>query len=183
MGIALSACCGFRVFLPLLLSSVAAHWGFIPLQPGMEWLAGWPAMACFATATVLEIGAYYIPFIDNLLDAVATPLAVGAGAVLAVSIFPTGEMEPLWRWGLGILAGGSLAGSIQIGSGILRLLSTKSTAGTGNAVVATGENFAALAGSVAGILVPVLAAAVLLILASWLSLRILGRGFSGKKPK
>ncbi len=183
MGIALSACCGFRIFLPLLVAALAGHWGLIPLQHDMAWLGSWPAIICFGTATVLEIAAYYIPVVDNVLDALAAPLAVGAGTLAAVSLFPAGEWEPLWRWVLAALAGGTLAGGIQLGSGLLRLLSTKTTAGAGNAAVATGENVAALGGSVGAVFVPVLTALLLLLLAAWLFFRVLKRIFSRKKDK
>ncbi|GAO44237.1 DUF4126 domain-containing protein [Flavihumibacter petaseus] len=183
MGIALSACCGFRIFLPLLLSAVGARLGWVPLQGDMLWLAGWPAIACFGTATALEIAAYYVPFIDNLLDTIAAPLAVAAGALLAFSVFPAGDVTPLWRWGIAILAGGSIAGTIQVGSGMLRLLSTKTTAGAGNAVVATGENLAAGGGSVAAMFLPVLTAAAMVMVAGWLTIKVFRRFFSGKNGK
>ena len=182
MGIGLSACCGFRVFLPLLVAALAARAGILPVQEGMGWLGSWTAIICLGTATLLEILAYYIPFIDNLLDTIATPLAVGAGTLVAFSVFPTGDTEPMFRWGLALLAGGSLAGTIQIGSGLLRLLSTKTTAGMGNAAVATSENIAALGGSLASLWIPVVAALLLLLLCAWLVIRICRRVFLGKKP-
>jgi hypothetical protein len=130
MGIALSACAGFRVFIPMLAGALAAHFNIINLPDDMHWLSSWPAIACFGTAAVAEVGAYYIPFIDNLLDTIATPLSVGAGTVLASSILPIGNQEPLVRWGIGLLAGGSMAGTIQMGTGLLRLFSSKATLGT-----------------------------------------------------
>ncbi|HPZ89489.1 MAG TPA: DUF4126 domain-containing protein [Flavihumibacter sp.] len=182
MGIGLSACCGFRVFLPMLVAALAARAGVLPVQEGMAWLYSWPAIITLGTATVLEILGYYIPFIDNLLDTMAAPLAIGAGTLLAFSVFPTGEMDAIYRWGLALLAGGSLAGTIQIGSGLLRLLSSKTTAGMGNAAVATGENLAALGGSLASLWIPVIAALLLLLLCAWLSIRIFRHFYFGKKP-
>ncbi|KIC92965.1 DUF4126 domain-containing protein [Flavihumibacter solisilvae] len=175
LGIALSACCGFRVFLPLLGASVAAYFGWIPLNPEMQWMAGLTAIISFGTAAVLEVLAYYIPFVDNLLDAIATPLAVVAGTVLAASFLPLGGMDPLLRWGLGLIAGGGTAGIIQAGTGFLRLLSTKTTAGTGNAVLATGENLAAAGGTIASLLVPVLAAILTIGLVVYLVVALIKR--------
>lgn len=175
LGIALSACCGFRVFLPLLVASIGAHFNLIPLNEGMEWMGTVPAMVSFGTAAVLEIGAYYISFVDNLLDTIATPLAVVAGATMAASFLPLGNMDPLLKWGLGIVAGGATAGTIQLGTGMLRLLSSKTTAGIANPVMATGENLAALGGSVASLFLPVLMAVLLLILISYLMVRLFTR--------
>lgn len=168
LGIALSACCGFRVFVPVLAASLAGRMGWVGLPQDMAWMATVPALICFGVAAVLEVLAYYIPVVDNLLDAIATPLSVGAGTLLASSLLPTADAEPLLRWTTALLAGGGAAGTIQMGTGLLRLLSTKTTVGTGNAVVATGENAAAITGSVASFFFPILLAILMLVLAVWI---------------
>jgi hypothetical protein len=149
----------------------------------MAWLSGWPAIALFGTAAVAEIVAYYIPFIDNLLDTIATPLSVGAGTVLAASILPLGDLDPALRWGVGLLAGGSAAGTIQLGTGLLRLFSSKATVGTGNAVVATGENAAAISGSVLAFIIPVVIALLLVGLVLWILVKLGGRLFRQKPAR
>ena len=171
MGIALSACAGFRVFIPMLAGALAGHFGLVDLPQSMAWLSSWPAIALFGTAALAEIAAYYIPFVDNLLDTIATPLSVGAGTVLAASILPVGDNEPL-RWAVGLLAGGSAAGTIQLGTGLLRLFSSKATAGTGNVVVSTSENVAAVSGSVLSLFIPVLIAVLLLGLIVWIVVKL-----------
>ena len=180
LGIALSACAGFRVFIPMLAAALGAKFGIIGLPEDMSWLGSWPAIISFGTAAVIEIGAYYIPFIDNLLDTVATPLSVVAGATLASSIIPMGEQEPLLRWTVGLLAGGAAAGTIQLGTGLLRLFSSKATVGTGNAVVATGENAAAITGSALSFAIPVIIALLLIALITWILVKIFRR-FSGRR--
>lgn len=175
MGIALSACAGLRVFLPLLAAALAAQFNFINLPADMQWLGSWPAVICLGTAAILEVGAYYIPFIDNLLDTIATPLSVAAGTMLAFSILPVSDQEPLIRWGMALLAGGSTAGTIQLGTGFLRLLSSKATAGTGNAIVATSENAAATTGAVLSLLFPIIMAVLLICLVLWIVIKIFSR--------
>jgi hypothetical protein len=172
MGIGLSACAGFRVFIPMLAGAIAAHFNIINLPKDMQWLSGWPAIAVFGTAAIAEVCAYYVPFIDNLLDTVATPLSVAAGTVLASSILPVQDLEPPLRWGIGLLAGGSAAGTIQLGTGVLRLLSSKTTVGAGNAVVATSENAAAISGSVLIFFIPIVIALLLLFLIGWILLKL-----------
>ena len=86
-----------------------------------------------------------------------------------------GDLDPLIKWGLGIVAGGATAGTIQVGAGLLRLLSTKTTAGLGNSVIATGENLAAISGSLASLILPVLIALVLLGICIFLAYRIFTR--------
>ena len=82
LGLALSACAGFRVFIPMLAAAIAGKFNIISLGD-MQWLGSYPAIICFGTAAIYEIAAYYIPFIDNILDTIATPLSVAAGTVLA----------------------------------------------------------------------------------------------------
>jgi hypothetical protein len=175
MGIGLSACAGFRVFIPMLAAAVAAHFNIINLPNDMQWLSGWPAIALFGTAAIAEVGAYYVPFIDNLLDTVATPLSVLTGTVLASSMLPIQDMQPALRWGIGLLAGGSAAGTIQLGTGLLRLLSSKATMGAGNAVVATTENAVAFSGSVLVFIIPVIIAVLLLLLIGWILFKLAGK--------
>jgi hypothetical protein len=175
LGIALSACCGFRVFIPLLAGALAGHFQLFSLPADMQWMASWPAIICFGTAAIAEIAAYYIPFIDNLLDTIATPLSVVAGTVLATSFLPIADLDPLLRWGAGLLAGGSSAGVIHIGTGLLRLFSSKATVGTGNAIVSTTENAAAISGSVLSFIIPVIVAVVLLVLICWIVVQLTRR--------
>ena len=54
--------------------SIAALTGYLDLTSGFEWIGTYPALLIFATATVLEIVAYYVPWLDNLLDTVATTM-------------------------------------------------------------------------------------------------------------
>ncbi|MEJ8817897.1 DUF4126 domain-containing protein [Lacibacter sp. H407] len=175
MGIALSACCGFRVFVPMLGASFAAWQQWFNLPADMQWVGSLPAVLCFGTAAVLEIGAYYIPFVDNLLDTIATPLAVAAGTILAASFLPIAEFTPLLKWILAIVAGGGAAGTVQAGTGLLRLFSSKATAGTGNVVVSTGENAAAIGGTALSFIAPVIIALLMLLLIGWILVKGVGR--------
>ncbi len=167
MGIALSACCGFRIFIPLLAASLAGYFNWISLPDTVNWMGSLTSVICFGTAALLEIAAYYIPFVDNLSDLIATPLAAGAGTLVAYSILPAQENSELLQWILALVAGGVSAGTIQSGTGLLRLASTKFTAGTGNAVVATGENAAAIGGVALSFILPLLMAFFLLLLIFW----------------
>ena len=162
LGISLSACCGFRIFVPMLAASIAAinHWIHLPAD--MLWLGSWPAFTAFSVAALVEIAAYYIPFLDNLLDTIATPIAILAGTLLATALLPLPGDTGLSRWVFGFLAGGTTAGTIQVGSGMLRLFSTKATLATGNPLLATGENAAAVTGSLLAFVVPVVVALILL---------------------
>ena len=171
LGIALSATAGFRVFVPMLAGALAGHFGIINLSADMAWLSTWPAIIAFGTAALLEIAAYYIPFVDNVLDTIAAPLSVVAGTVLASSILPIDQQAPVVRWAIALVAGGAAAGTIQLGTGLLRLFSSKATVGTGNFVVATTENGHAISGSLLWFVIPVVVAPFLVILVLWVLLK------------
>ena len=162
IGIGLSASCGFRVFVPLLVASIAAKMNLFVVNEGFQWLSSWPAIISFGTATVAEILAYYIPFIDNLLDTITTPMAVVGGTLLLTSVIPV-DNEFL-KWAIGFLFGGGAAATVQGGTVLTRLASTKLTAGIGNPVLATGEHVAAFGSSVLSLIIPLIIAALILLL-------------------
>jgi len=169
IGIGLSASCGFRVFVPMFVASIAAKIGVFPVNEGFLWLAGWPAIICLGTATIVEILAYYIPFVDNLLDTIATPLAIGAGTLLVTSVLPVDNN--MLKWTIGFIVGGGAAAAVQAGSVVTRLVSSNLTAGTGNAVVATGEHAAAIGTSVLSLFIPLAVAVILILLNTFIILK------------
>ena len=62
VGIGLSAACGFRVFLPLLVMNLAPSLtGHLHLSPGFEWIGSHYASIAFGTATLVEVLAYTFP--------------------------------------------------------------------------------------------------------------------------
>ena len=162
LGVGLAAAAGLRVFVPALVASLAAWQGLLSPAEGFAWLGTWPAVAVLSVATVVEVGAYYIPWVDNALDAVAGPGAIVAGALLTTSLLDV-DSEAL-RWTLGLIAGGGAAGVVQGGTTLLRATSTATTGGLANPVVSTGEAVGAVSLSVMSVLAPVVAVALLLLL-------------------
>ena len=155
LGLGLAAACGFRIFVPLLIINLAHQAEWLSLTPSFEWLGSTPALIAFGAATALEIGAYYVPWLDNLLDTVASPAAVVAGVIVTASVV-TG-MDPMLKWTLAVIAGGGVAGSIQALTSGTRHASAFTTAGLANPVVSTIEVASSFALSVLSILVPLLA--------------------------
>jgi len=170
VGLALSTAAGLRVFVPLLLTGAAARLGTLKLTPEMAWIGSDAALVAFATATVLEIVAYYIPWLDNLLDTIATPAAVTAGIMITAAATP--DLSPFLRWALAIVAGGGAAGLVQVGTALLRLKSSTFTAGAGNPLIATGELAGSIVLSVMGLLAPLLATVVVAVLLVVLASRV-----------
>lgn len=172
LGIGLAAAVGLRIFLPLLVASVAAATGHLELSPAFAWLASTPAIVMLGVATVLEILAYYVPGVDNLLDAIATPATVVAGAVVAAAVMT--DLPPIVKWTTAVIAGGGVAGLTQGVTALLRAKSTAMTGGLGNSAVATGELGGAIVLAVLSIAAPVIAAG-LVVLIIWLAVRVARR--------
>lgn len=155
LGVSLAASCGFRVFTPLLVLGLAGRFANFPVAELMSWTATDTGLVCLGCATLLEILAYYIPWVDHALDSVSTPLALVAGTLVV-----GGQLEGMpdaLQWGVAVVGGGGAAGAVQLGTVSLRAVSSAVTGGLGNFAVSTGENIMALVGAVLSIIVPVAA--------------------------
>jgi Domain of unknown function (DUF4126) len=179
LGVGLAAATGFRVFLPLLVVSVAAYTGHLPLGDGFAWLGTPAALTMLGVAAVAEILAFYIPGVDNLLDALATPAAFVAGTVVSAAVMT--DVPPMVKWTAAVIAGGGVAGLTQGVTAMLRAKSTVFTGGLGNLVIATAELGGALLVSLLALAAP-LAALAVVILFLWLAIRLLRRLLRGAHP-
>jgi hypothetical protein len=175
VGISLAAACGFRVFVPFLVVSIAALSGHLNLAPGFEWIGTYYALAAFGVATLLEVLAYYIPWFDNLLDTLATPVAVVAGVLIAASVIT--DMSPFVRWTLAAVVGGGTAAAVQSATVAVRAASSVTTAGLGNQVVSTGELGGSVVTAVLAVSLPVVA--VILVIGLAFCIRGLRRRWRG----
>lgn len=155
LGIGLSASVGFRVFLPLFALSLASYFNVWELNESWLWIGSTTAVITLGIATVVEIIAYYIPVIDNLLDTIAIPLATIAGTAVMVST--VADLSPVITWALAIIAGGGTATAIKSSASTTRLGSTVSTGGIGNPVVSTIETGTSIVMSIVSIFIPVMA--------------------------
>lgn len=178
LGIGLAAATGFRVFLPMLVVSIAANTGHLHLAESFAWLGTPSALILLGVAAAAEILGYYIPGVDNLLDALATPAAVIAGTLVAAAVVT--DLPPLVKWSTAIIAGGGIAGLTQSTTALLRAKSTLFTGGLGNPVVATGELGGALVLSLLALAAP-FAALTLVIVLLWLAFRWL-RQIARREP-
>lgn len=162
IGIGLAAATGFRVFLPMFAVSLASFMGWIPMSENFEWLSGIPTLIATGIAMMFEILAYYIPFVDHLLDTLSIPLATIAGSIMFASQFA--EVGTFSTWALALIAGGGTAAAISSGFAGTRAASTATTGGLGNSVVATTETAGAGIMSVLALSAPIIAFIVAIIL-------------------
>ena len=161
LGLGLAAACGFRIFVPFLVMSVAANAGHLTLGVGFEWIGTTPALIALAVATLLEIVAYYVPWLDTFLDTAAAPVAVVAGILVTASAIS--GMSPMLHWGLAVIAGGGVAATVQAATTVTRQLSTWTTLGFGNPIVATAEAGGSLLMTALALLLPLAAVGVVLV--------------------
>lgn len=169
----MSAACGFRVFVPFLVMSGAALLGELELAGRFAWIGSYEALAVFGAATGLELLGYAVPWVDNALDTIATPLAVVAGVVASASVL--GDVPPLVRWVVALVAGGGVAGVVQGGTVAARGASSAATGGTGNFLLAAGEALASVVTAVAAFFLPLVVVLAVLILCTLIARRVLRR--------
>ncbi|MFD2823443.1 DUF4126 domain-containing protein [Lacinutrix iliipiscaria] len=162
LGIGLAASVGFRIFVPLFVLSLAAHFNIWELNASWEWVGSMTAVVTLGVATCVEVFAYYIPLVDNLLDSIAVPLAAIAGTAVMVST--VADLSPVITWALAIIAGGGTAAAIAGTSSLTRLASTSTTGGFANPIVSTLETGTSLVMSIISLFIPILAIILVIIL-------------------
>ena len=178
LGIGLAAATGFRVFLPMLVMSVAAYTGHLQLDNSFAWLATPSALTMLGVAAVAEILAYYVPGVDNLLDALATPAALVAGTVVSAAVIT--DLPPMVKWTAAVIAGGGMAGIMQGMTAILRAKSTVLTGGLGNSLIATAQLVGSLLVSLLTLAAP-LAALALVVFFLWLTIHLVRSWIRGAR--
>jgi hypothetical protein len=168
LGIGLASASGFRVFLPLFTLSLASYFNFLDLNDSWQWIGGIPALITLGIAMIAEIFAYYIPFVDNVLDTIAIPLAAIAGTVTMASTMV--NVSPMTTWVMAIIAGGGTATAMQGMTSVTRVASSVKTGGIGNPILSTAETGAAITLSTFAIFLPVVAfilVVLVLLLSYW----------------
>jgi hypothetical protein len=162
LGIGLAASAGFRIFIPLLVLSVAAHFEIIPVGESFAWIGSITAMISLGIATIVETIAYFLPFVDNLLDTLAIPLAGVAGTLAMATTLV--DLDPMVSWALAIIAGGGTAASLTTLTAGTRAVFSATTAGIGNPVLSFIESVVAFVMSIITIFLPIFAFILVIIL-------------------
>ncbi|MGD1906042.1 MAG: DUF4126 domain-containing protein [Leptolyngbyaceae cyanobacterium] len=165
LGLGLSAASGFRIFIPPLAMSLAAHSGMVTLSPDWQWVGSYPAMITLGAATAIEVLAYFVPWVSNGLDAIEVFAAPVAGTLLtASSLSMVGDLNPVLVWTVAAVAGGGTAEIVEGATSVTRLVASSVSGGLGGPVVSTGEMLSATVLSLLAILVPVVAFGVVVFL-------------------
>ena len=171
MGIGLAACAGIRAWLPLLLAGGMARWGIIELGTSFQFIAGDRALILFGVATVIEILADKVPAVDHALDSLSTILRPAAGSLLAASVLWQ-VSDPLTALALGVAVGAPTSLVPHAAKSVLRAASTTFTGGLANPFISILEDLIAVALFVLTVLIPVVVAAVLVLVGLLVARRI-----------
>ena len=164
-GLGLAAASGFRVFLPPFLMAVWVRLGFLDVSiEGTEFEAfsSDVSILLLAVASLSEIMAYKIPWMDNMLDSLATPMA-GLAGVSVVAVSMEGA-DPSIQWALALIAGGGASLSIQSATVAGRGLSSMFTLGLANPFFSLFEDFTSILLILLALLAPLLALTASLML-------------------
>ncbi len=157
LGIGLSAACGFRVFIPPLALSIAAHGGMLQLSSDWQWLTTQNAIITLSIAATVEVLAYFIPWVSNFLDSIEIGLAPIVGMFITASTLSiAGDFDPTFLWILTVIAGGATAETVELGTSISRLGTSVTTAGMGGPIVGFVEAISSIVISILAIALPTL---------------------------
>ncbi|MGB3776181.1 MAG: DUF4126 domain-containing protein [Leeuwenhoekiella sp.] len=180
LGVGLATAVGFRVFLPLLLLSLAARFDIVPVADSWEWVGSMTALILLATASMVEILGYYIPWVDNLLDTLAVPLAGIAGTLVLVATLV--DVDPYISWSLAIIAGGGTAALVAGSTATVRAASSVTTGGLANPAISSVETGVSGLMAILAIFAPIIAIFVGVILI-YFTLKFWKRARRRKKHK
>ena len=97
------------------------------------------------------------------MDTIATPAAVVAGTLSTMAV-SSGEMSQFATWAAALIVGGGTAGVVQMSTVAARGVSTATTGGLGNFVVATGELIGSIVLSILAFVMPVVITVFVIIL-------------------
>jgi len=166
LAFGLSAACGFRIFIPPLTYGLLYKADLVQLGEGWNWIGNDWVIGVLALSALIEIIGNLVPWLDNLLDVLATPTAIFAGTTL--SAISLSEIDPGLKWMLSVMSGVLVTGGFQLSTVTLRGFSSIFTGGLLNPIISFIEDIISLGISIAIILFPLLGIFIVLLIALFL---------------
>jgi Domain of unknown function (DUF4126) len=162
----LSLLSGWRVYLCVLATGIAMHFGWIALPEhlhGLQVLSSPWVIAVAGLGVVAEFLADKVAWIDSLWDAVHTAIRPVGGALLALAVVDAND--PTWQVVTLLLGGGAalMGHAAKAGS---RAVVNASPEPFSNVVVSTGEDVTTTGLVIAAIANPVLALIIAIAVAT-----------------
>jgi Domain of unknown function (DUF4126) len=163
----LSASAGLNAYIPLLiLAFVAKFTDLMTLNAPYDVLTSWWVIGLLILLSLVEFFADKVPAVNHINDAIQSFIRPAAGAILfAASAKVITDMHPILSIGAGLL----VAGSVHVAKAVaIRPAVTATTGGAGNVPVSILEDVLSTGLSILAVVVPVLVAAVIILLTSWI---------------
>jgi hypothetical protein len=163
----LAASAGLNAYVPLLVVALIARFtNWFTLASPWDALSSWWVIAVLIVLGVVEFFADKIPAVNHANDVVQTFIRPAAGAILfAASTNVITDVHPV----LALIAGLFVAGSVHVvKSAAIRPAVTATTGGAANIPVSIAEDVLATGLSILAIVVPILVAAVIILVTSFI---------------
>ena len=161
----LAASAGLNAYIPLLIVALLGRFTtWFTLNSPWDALSSWWVIGALALLTLIEFFADKAPAVNHANDVIQTFVRPAAGAVLfAASAGAVSNINPIVAMVAGLLVAG---GVHTVKAAAVRPVVTATTGGLGNLPVSLAEDVAAVFISIAAIVVPVVIAAILIVITS-----------------
>jgi len=162
----LSASAGLNAYIPLLVVAIVARFtDWIELNNPWNTLESWWVIGVLLLLSLVEFFADKAPAVNHINDIIQTFVRPVAGAVVFAASAQVAEISPVFA----LIAGLLIAGGVHTAKSVaVRPAVTATTAGTGNVPISILEDITSTVISILAIVIPVLIAALVIIVVSWL---------------
>lgn len=168
----LSASAGLNAYIPLLVVSLLAKFThLVVLKSPWDALTSWWVIGVLIVLSVVEFLADKIPAVNHVNDIIQTFIRPTAGAIVfAASASNLTKVDPA----LALVAGLLVSGGIHaVKSLVVRPIVTATTGGAGNIPVSVAEDATSTTVSILSILVPVIAACLIVLITTIVVTRLI----------
>ncbi len=167
----LSASAGLNAYIPLLVVSLIAKFtNLINLRAPWDALESWWIIGLLVVLSLIEFFADKIPAVNHINDVIQSFIRPAAGAIVfAASSKIITDIHPILAMAAGLLVAGSVHAAKSLA---VRPAVTATTAGAANPVVSVFEDIISTIISILSIVLPVVIAALLIMVFSWIGLRL-----------
>jgi hypothetical protein len=153
-GVVLAASAGLRAFMPLFGVGLASRLLGWSIAPSMDWMATDVGLVALGVATVVELLADKVPFVDHTLDVVHTIVGPLAGALVTFSL--SADLPPAIGAILAIALGAPVAGGVHLIAAVTRVKSSVMSAGSFNPALSLVEDLISIAAITITFLIPLI---------------------------
>jgi hypothetical protein len=167
----LSASAGLNAYIPLLVIALIARFtNLIHLNQPWDALTSWWIIGLLVVLNLIEFFADKVPAVNHINDMIQTVIRPVAGAIaFAAGSGVFFDVHPILAMGCGLVVAG---GVHAVKSAVIRPAVTATTGGIGNVPVSMAEDLTSTLVSVLSVVVPVVIAALIVLVTAWVVYRM-----------